>query len=207
MMKLVMGLGNPGEQYKSHRHNVGYMILDRLAKKLDVDLNVRKKKTVFGKGKHGKMDYLLLKPLTFMNLSGEAALYMASFMKISVEDIIVIYDDMNIPIGSFKVQVGGSDGGHNGVKSIAQSLKSDNFTRIRVGIGRPPQGDDVSDFVLSPFLKLERCKLRAIFEDVVESCKVSLLESPIIAMNRFNKRIASQSFENCEDNDDDDSLV
>lgn len=103
MMKLVMGLGNPGEEYKNNRHNVGYMMLDRMAKKLNVDLEIRKKKTVFGRGKHGKMEYLLLKPLTFMNLSGEAALYMASFMKISVDDIIVIYDDMNIPVGKFKV--------------------------------------------------------------------------------------------------------
>ena len=98
MMKLVMGLGNPGEEYKNNRHNVGYMMLDRMAKKLNVDLEIRKKKTVFGRGKHGKMEYLLLKPLTFMNLSGEAALYMASFMKIAVDDIIVIYDDMNIPV-------------------------------------------------------------------------------------------------------------
>ena len=188
-MKLVMGLGNPGEQYRSDRHNVGYMVLDRLAKKLNVDLNIRKKKTVFGKGKQGKMDYLLLKPLTFMNLSGEAALYMASFMKIYVEDIIVVYDDMNLPIGTFKVSVGGSDGGHNGIKSITESLKSSEFTRIRVGIGRPTEGVEVSDFVLSPFTKEERGELRIIFDDIVEAAKVSLLESSSVAMNRFNKKI------------------
>ncbi len=189
MMKLVMGLGNPGEQYRSDRHNVGYMVLDRLAKKLNVDLNIRKKKTVFGKGKQGKMDYLLLKPLTFMNLSGEAALYMASFMKIYVEDIIVVYDDMNLPIGTFKISVGGSDGGHNGIKSITESLKSSEFTRVRVGIGRPTEGVEVSDFVLSPFTKEERGELRIIFDDIVEATKVSLLESSSVAMNRFNKRI------------------
>ena len=189
MMKLVMGLGNPGEQYRSDRHNVGYMVLDRLAKKLNVDLNIRKKKTVFGKGKQGKMDYLLLKPLTFMNLSGEAALYMASFMKIYVEDIIVVYDDMNLPIGTFKISVGGSDGGHNGIKSITESLKSSEFTRVRVGIGRPAEGVEVSDFVLSPFTKEERGELRIIFDDIVEATKVSLLESSSVAMNRFNKRI------------------
>ena len=189
MMKLVMGLGNPGEQYRSDRHNVGYMVLDRLAKKLNVDLNIRKKKTVFGKGKQAKLDYLLLKPLTFMNLSGEAALYMASFMKIYVEDIIVVYDDMNLPIGTFKISVGGSDGGHNGIKSITESLKSSEFTRVRVGIGRPTEGVEVSDFVLSPFTKEERGELRIIFDDIVEATKVSLLESSSVAMNRFNKRI------------------
>jgi len=195
MMKLVMGLGNPGEQYKSDRHNVGYMVLDRLAKKLSVDLNIRKKKTVFGKGKYGKLDYLLLKPLTFMNLSGEAALYMASFMKIYVEDIIVVYDDMNLPIGTFKVTVGGSDGGHNGVKSITESLKSGEFTRIRVGIGRPAEGVEVSEFVLSPFTKEERGELRVIFDDIVESAKIALLESSSVAMNRFNKRINTKTDE------------
>lgn len=189
MMKLVMGLGNPGEQYQNHRHNVGYMMLDRLAKRLDVDLDIKKKKTVFGRAKHGKIEYLLLKPLTFMNLSGEAALYMASFMKISVEDIIVIYDDMDLPIGTFKVAVGGSSGGHNGIKSITESLKSDGFTRIRVGIGRPKHGEEVSDFVLSPFSKEERKKIKDISDDIVEAARLSLFESPSIAMNKFNKKI------------------
>lgn len=191
MMKLVIGLGNPGNQYQNHRHNVGYMILDRLAKKLEVELDIKKKKTVFGRAKHGKIEYLLLKPLTFMNLSGEAALYMASFMKISVEDIIVIYDDMNIPVGTFKITVGGSDGGHNGVKSIADSLKSDGFTRIRVGIGRPKHGEEVSDFVLSPFTKEERQKIRDISENIVEAAKTALFESADNAMNKFNKKIAA----------------
>ena len=133
MMKLVMGLGNPGNEYQNHRHNVGYMILDKVAKKLNVELDIKKKKTVFGKAKYGKIEYLLLKPQTFMNLSGEAALYMASFMKIAVDDIIVIYDDMNIPVGEFKLVIAKNDADdndneekegpikHNGIKSIEES--------------------------------------------------------------------------------------
>ena len=113
MMKLVMGLGNPGNEYQNHRHNVGYMILDKVAKKLNVELDIKKKKTVFGKAKYGKIEYLLLKPQTFMNLSGEAALYMASFMKIAVDDIIVIYDDMNIPVGEFKLVIAKNDADDN----------------------------------------------------------------------------------------------
>ncbi|WP_258074980.1 aminoacyl-tRNA hydrolase [Brachyspira murdochii] len=170
MMKLVMGLGNPGEQYKNHRHNVGYMILDRVAKKLNVELDIKKKKTVFGRGKHGKMEYLLLKPLTFMNLSGEAALYMASFMKITVENIIVIYDDTSVPIGEFRVIPSKTDYSeedteeytidHNGIKSIRESLKSYNFTKIGVGIGACPENEEKADFLLAPFSKDERKKLK-----------------------------------------------
>lgn len=192
MMKLVMGLGNPGEQYQNHRHNVGYMMLDRLSKRLGVELDIKKKKTVFGRAKHAKIEYLLLKPLTFMNLSGEAALYMASFMKISVEDIIVIYDDMNLPIGTFKVTIGGSSGGHNGIKSIAESLKNDGFTRVRVGIGRPRNGEEISDFVLSPFTKDERKKIKDISEDIVEAARMALFESPTLSMNKFNRRVKIQ---------------
>lgn len=189
MMKLVMGLGNPGEAYKNHRHNVGYMILDRVAKKLNVDLNIKKKKTVFGRAKQGKIEYLLLKPQTFMNLSGEAALYMASFMKILVDDIIVIYDDMNIPIGSFKVIPARDDNDtnfesregiikHNGIKSIEDSLKSKNFTRIAVGIGAPSDRDNIAEFVLSPFSKEERKKIRDIADNIVEAICIALFDSP-----------------------------
>lgn len=189
MMKLVMGLGNPGNEYQNHRHNVGYMILDKVAKKLNVELDIKKKKTVFGKVKYGKIEYLLLKPQTFMNLSGEAALYMASFMKIAVDDIIVIYDDMNIPVGEFKLVIAKNDADdndneekegpikHNGIKSIEESLKSNNFTRVGIGIGAPAEGQEIADFVLSPFTKDERKKIKDITDDVVDAiCKV-LFES------------------------------
>lgn len=196
MMKLVMGLGNPGEQYKNHRHNVGYMILDRVAKKLNVELDIKKKKTVFGRAKHGKMEYLLLKPLTFMNLSGEAALYMASFMKITVENIIVIYDDINIPIGEFKVIPAKSDENdedtenyeidHNGVKSIEDSLKNGNFTKIGVGIGACPENEEKADFLLSPFTKDERKKIKDISDNVVDAACIALFESPQAAKKKYS---------------------
>ena len=201
MMKLVMGLGNPGEQYKNHRHNVGYMILDKVAKKLNVELDIKKKKTVFGKGKgkgkDGKsMEYLLLKPQTFMNLSGEAALYMASFMKITVENIIVIYDDTDIPIGEFRVIPSKTDDSeeevedynidHNGIKSIKDSLKSYNFTKIGVGIGACPEDEEKADFLLSPFSKDERKKIRDISDDVVEATCIALFESPQAAKKKYS---------------------
>ncbi|MDO6995057.1 aminoacyl-tRNA hydrolase [Brachyspira innocens] len=196
MMKLVMGLGNPGEQYKNHRHNVGYMILDRVAKKLNVELDIKKKKTVFGRGKHGKMEYLLLKPLTFMNLSGEAALYMASFMKITVENIIVIYDDTSVPIGEFRVIPSKTDDSqedteeytidHNGIKSIRESLKSYNFTKIGVGIGACPENEEKADFLLAPFSKDERKKIRDISDNVVDATCIALFDSPQAAKKKYS---------------------
>lgn len=197
MMKLVMGLGNPGDEYKNHRHNVGYMMLDRMAKKLGVNLEIRKKKTIFGRARHGKMEYLLLKPMTFMNLSGEAALYMASFMKILVNDIIVIYDDMNMPVGKFKVIPARSENEsdrepregkikHNGIRSIEDSLKSNNFTRIGVGIGTPDKNEEIADFVLSPFTKEERKTIKGISEEVVDAACIALFESPKAAKKKYN---------------------
>lgn len=200
MMKLVMGLGNPGEQYKNHRHNIGYMILDRIAKKLDVELDIKKKKTIFGRSKKGKIEYLLLKPQTFTKLSGEAALYMASFMKISVDDIIVIYDDMNLPIGQFEIIVSNDNYlkynnyydkfQHNGVLSIVESLKSDNFTKIGVGIGVPNienfSDTDISEFLLSPFTKVERKKIKDISDDIVDATCIALFESPQAAKKKYS---------------------
>ena len=175
------------------------MMLDRMAKKLNVDLEIRKKKTVFGRGKHGKMEYLLLKPLTFMNLSGEAALYMASFMKIAVDDIIVIYDDMNIPVGKFKVIPAVEENDiynskearegplkHNGIKSIEDSLKSDNFTRIGVGIGKPDKNEEPADFLLAPFTKEERKNIKSISEEIVDAACIALFESPKAAKNKYH---------------------
>ncbi len=188
-MKLVMGLGNPGEYYKMHRHNIGFIMMDRLARNLGIELDIRKKKAVYGRGKVNKIDFLILKPLTFMNLSGEAALYIASFMKIQVSDIIAVYDDMDLPLGTFKIQIGGSDGGHNGIKSISDSLRENDFTRIRIGIGRPKENVSISDYVLSDFFKEERESIRLIADDIVESVKVCLFESPDMAMNKYNKKI------------------
>lgn len=185
-MKLVLGLGNPGEEYSKHRHNIGFVMIDRIARDLDVKLDTKKKKAIFGRGKSKQLEYLLLKPLTFMNLSGEAALYMASFMKIAVKDIIVVYDDMELPLGKFKVRVGGSDGGHNGVKSLIESLKNPDFTRVRIGIGKPPRGQSLADFVLSPFTKEEREHIRDIAGDIVEAVKLCIFDSSETAMNAFN---------------------
>ena len=129
-----------------------------------------------------------------MNLSGESAIYITKFFNINIEDIIVIYDDMDIPFGSFKIKKGGSSGGHNGIKSLIAHLKSDDFTRIRIGIGRPSGGKKVNDYVLSSFSKSEREKIdNEISNDIIEAVKTALFESPIIAQNKYNKRINNNS--------------
>nr|WP_300711536.1 aminoacyl-tRNA hydrolase [uncultured Brachyspira sp.] len=197
MTKLIVGLGNPGEEYKNHRHNVGFILIDKIAENFNISFDNNKKKSLYSRAKDKNIEYILLKPQTFMNLSGESVIYISKFFNIKPEDIIVIYDDMDIPFGTFKIKKGGSSGGHNGIKSLISHLKSDDFTRIRVGIGRPPSGKKVNDYVLSSFSKKEREELNtAIADDIIEAVKISLFESPIIAQNKYNKKIKSKSKDN-----------
>lgn len=190
MTKLLIGLGNPGKEYENSRHNVGFIMLDNIAKNLSVNFDNNKKKSLYGRAKKGDIEYILLKPQTFMNLSGDSALYVSKFFNISIENITVIYDDMDMPFGTFKIKKGGSSGGHNGIKSLIEKLQSDNFYRIRVGIGRPNFKEKVNDYVLSSFSKSEREIIdKDISNKVMEAVKTALFESPVIAQNKFNKKI------------------
>ncbi|MEI0608119.1 aminoacyl-tRNA hydrolase [Brachyspira pulli] len=194
MTKLIIGLGNPGEEYKNNRHNVGFILIDKIAQELSLNFDNNKKKSLYARGKSKDIEYILLKPQTFMNLSGESAIYVSKFFNVKLEDIIVIYDDMDIPFGSFKIKKGGSSGGHNGIKSLIAHLQSDNFTRVRIGIGRPSAGKKVNDYVLSNFSKKEREELDTVIaNDVIEAVKVALFESPVIAQNKYNKRINNEN--------------
>lgn len=153
-MKLIIGLGNPGPEYARTRHNVGFMAVDAQAADWKADWKL------WGQGKHaeiaqaqsGGQKIILEKPLTFMNLSGQAAVEAAHFFKILPEDICVIHDDLDLPFGDVRLKVGGGDGGHNGLKSVTQSLATNGYARIRMGIGRPSNpGMSPHDFVLNPF--------------------------------------------------------
>lgn len=185
-MKLVLGLGNPGKEYEMHRHNIGFIMLERLARDIGVEINIRKKKTIFAEGKRNGVEFLLLQPLTFINLSGEAALYMASFKSISVKDIIVIYDEMHIPLGSYKIEIGGDNFEHNGVRSIVNALQNDGITRVAVGIGKPPKSKTEKDFLLSPFSKEEREVLRVISPEIIEGIKNIMFNTPPSAGEETN---------------------
>ena len=193
MTKLLIGLGNPGEEYKNSRHNIGFIMLDKIAENLSVSFDNHKKKSLYARMKKEENQYIFLKPQTFMNLSGESALYIAKLFNIHIEDIFVIYDDIDLPFGSFKIKKGGSSGGHNGIKSLIAQLQSDNFFRIRIGIGRPNFGKKVNDYVLSSFSKSEREIIdKDISDKVIEAVKIALFDSPVIAQNRFNKRVGKE---------------
>ena len=197
MTKLVIGLGNPGEEYKNHSHNIGFIIIDKLAQNLSLKFDNNKKKSLFTRAKLNNTDFILLKPQTFMNLSGESAIYISKFFNIKPEDIIVIYDDMDIPFGTFKIKKGGSSGGHNGIKSLIAQLQTDDFIRLRVGIGRPSFGKKVNDYVLSSFSKSERENIdNDLGENVIEAIKTILFESYTIAQNKYNKRINNKDTNN-----------
>jgi len=135
-MKLIIGLGNPGKEYENTRHNTGFMVLDRLSEKLNIEMTQNKFKGLYGKSKYKGEDVILLKPQTYMNLSGESVRQVMDFFKINQEDILVIYDDLDMPVGKLRLRQSGSAGGHNGIKNIILHTGSQNFNRIRVGIDR-----------------------------------------------------------------------
>lgn len=153
---LIVGLGNPGRQYETTRHNAGFLCMDLLADRLGVKINKIKFKSVIGDAVISGHRCLLMKPQTFMNLSGEAVEQCCSFYKIPPERVIVIFDDISLPCGGLRIRRKGSDGGHNGIKSIILLLNSDAFPRIKLGIGAKPHPDyDLADYVLSHFGKEE----------------------------------------------------
>ncbi len=153
---MIVGLGNPGKQYEITRHNAGFICLDLLAQKHSISVKKLKFKSLMGEGRIEGKRCLLLKPQTFMNLSGEAVRDAAEFYKIPAENIIVIYDDISLDPGKLRIRRKGSDGGHNGMKNILYHLKSDNFPRIKIGVGAKPNPEyDLADWVLSRFSSAE----------------------------------------------------
>lgn len=168
-MKLIVGLGNPGNEYTSTRHNVGFAIIDAIAKSINVTFSENNKfRSKIGSGFILSNKVILSKPTTFMNLSGQAVSASANYYKIDISNIIVIHDDLDLPIGTVKIKTGGGNGGHNGLKSIDNCLGA-NYTRIRIGIGRPLHKDDVSNYVLSAFSKAESIAINEIIVKIKEN--------------------------------------
>jgi len=184
--KLIVGLGNVGSKFAYTRHNIGFMAIDSLAREYNVKFDTKKKKSALGITKIGDKRVALLKPQTYMNISGEAVLYTASFLKIPPENIIVVCDDASLPVGKIRIRKEGSSGGHNGLKSVAYYLKTDLFPRIRIGIGEPPDYMPLENWVLSNITLKEYqiiSKALKVFKKVVE---VILFEGIDSAMNKFN---------------------
>lgn len=169
---LIVGLGNPGNEYKNTRHNSGYMAVEALAKKLNIDVSKEKFKGLFGDGTYNGKKIMILKPTTYMNLSGESVVEAVNFYKIPLEDVIVIYDDIDIEIGRIRIRPEGSSGTHNGMRNIADLLNSHDFPRIRIGIGKPNSGVDLADYVLSKFSKDEEAEV----EKAIDMASDAVLE-------------------------------
>lgn len=185
-MYIIVGLGNPSKQYEGTRHNAGFMTLDVLADRYNIDISEKKHKALCGKGVIEGNKVVLLKPQTFMNLSGESVRAAADFYKVAPEEIIVIYDDISLEPGQLRVRKKGSAGGHNGMKNIIAHLGTQDFPRIRVGVGEKPAGMDLADYVLGRFSKGERELLKEAFKEGAQAAVAILCDGIESAMNQFN---------------------
>lgn len=184
---LVVGLGNPGEKYENTRHNVGFLTVDELAERARVPVQKLKHRALTNTLEVGSVKVLLMKPVTYMNLSGEAVRPAADFYKIPPEHIIVISDDTALDVGKLRIRKSGSAGGHNGLKSIIQHLGTDQFPRIRVGVGKKPHPDyDLADWVLGKFQGEDRKAIAAAVERCADAVECYIKEGPDRAMNKFN---------------------
>ena len=185
-MYLIVGLGNPGSKYEYTRHNAGFMVLDYIAKILKIKINVSKFKSLFSAAKIGKEDVILLKPQTFMNASGESVFECMQYYNISPERLIVIFDDVSLDIGTIRIRRSGSSGGHNGVKSIINLIGTDNFPRIKIGVGEKPDRWDLPSWVLSRFSESELNNVIYCAERSMSALELILKGKIDEAMNKFN---------------------
>ena len=185
-MKLVVGLGNPGQDYSSTKHNVGFMVMDELARRWRISAWKHRHEALIGEYR-GKEPVLLVKPQTYMNLSGTAVGELARWYKVPMEDIIVIFDDMDLPTGKLRLRIKGSSGGHRGIESLLVHLGKEEFPRIRVGIGRPPAGWQVVDYVLSRFTQEEKPLLDEALGKAADAVECILSQGFTKAMNQYNR--------------------
>ena len=184
---LIVGLGNPGKQYESTRHNAGFICMDILAEKYDIKINKLKFKSLMGEGRIEGKRCLLLKPQTFMNLSGEAVRDAVDFYKIPVENIIVICDDISLEPGKMRIRRKGSHGGQNGMRNIIYHLKDDNFPRIKIGIGAKPNPEyDLADWVLSRFTQSEAKLIKQVADNTVSAIEIMVKGDIDKAMSNYN---------------------
>ena len=185
-MKLIVGLGNPTPQYEKTRHNVGFEVIDHLVEEYGIALDTAKHKGFYGKGRIEGQQVILLKPMTYMNLSGESVVQVANYFKILPEDIIVIYDDINLDVGRLRIREKGSAGGHNGIKNIISQLGTEEFPRIRVGVGMKPPRMDLADYVLSHFGKDEQELMEMGYEKACKAAALMVQDEIAQAMNQYN---------------------
>ena len=186
-MYIIAGLGNPTGKYEKTRHNVGFDCIDYIAEKNRISLSEHKAKALVGSGYIEGQKVLLVKPLTFMNLSGEAIGALASFYKIDPEEeLLVVYDDISLEPGQIRIRKKGSAGGHNGMKNIIAHTGTQNFKRVKIGVGEKPADWDLADYVLSRFSKEDREAVDGAIADAAEAVRLMVMDETDEAMNRFN---------------------
>lgn len=190
-MYIIVGLGNPTREYDNTRHNIGFAAIDVLADKYDIRVSEVKNKMLYGKGMINGNKVLLVKPLTYMNLSGEAVRAAVDYYKIDeTEELIVIYDDISLDVGQLRIRKKGSAGGHNGIKNIIAHLGHDTFQRIKIGVGEKPKGYDLADYVLGHFSAEELAVMKESLEKASGAVELMLEGETDEAMNRYNTKKA-----------------
>ena len=188
-MYVIAGLGNPGSKYEKTRHNVGFQVIDRLASKYHIDMNMKKHKAVCGTGVIEGRKVMLLKPQTFMNLSGESVAELVNYYKLDPEsELIVVFDDISLEPGNIRIRKKGSAGGHNGIKNIIAMTGTQNFMRIKVGVGEKPKGWDLADYVLGRFSTEDRAKVEEAIGHAMDAAVLMMQGEVDKAMNDYNSK-------------------
>jgi PTH1 family peptidyl-tRNA hydrolase len=186
---LVVGLGNPGKEYAGNRHNVGFLVADLLASRVGAKFGRSKRAhaaVAEGRLGFGGPKLVLLKPLTYMNLSGAPVVSLAQFFKVPVSNVIAVHDELDVPFGQVRAKRGGGEGGHNGLRSMSKSLSSKEYARVRFGIGRPPGRQDPADYVLSDFSGAERKELEFLVDRAADVVEAIVLEGVEWAQNKYH---------------------
>ncbi|MDE6874392.1 MAG: aminoacyl-tRNA hydrolase [Lachnospiraceae bacterium] len=187
-MKIIIGLGNPTREYQATRHNIGFDAVTRICDDYNIRLDMKEHKALCGRGYIGGEKVILAQPQTYMNLSGESVRALVDYYKLTSEDIIVVCDDINLDVGQLRVRKKGSAGGHNGLKNIILQLGTQEFMRIRVGVGQKPEKWDLADYVLGRFPKEEEPLIREALERVSKACGCIITDGVETAMNRYNQK-------------------
>ena len=189
-MFVIAGLGNPTLQYEGTRHNVGFDVIDLLADKYNITVETRKNRALIGKGMIEGKKVILVKPQTYMNLSGESVRGLVDYYKIDEEsELLIVYDDVSLGVGQLRIRKKGSAGGHNGMKNIISHLDTDVFLRIKIGVGEKPKKYDLADYVLGHFSKAEREEMEAGYEKAVKAVAMLLRGEVDAAMNEYNRKV------------------
>ncbi len=185
---LIIGLGNPGREYRENRHNIGFMLIDRLAIRLNARMSRLQSKALIASARHDDAKIILAKPQTFMNLSGQAVQGLAHFYKVPLEKLMLVHDDLDLPFGTIRLRPGGGAGGQKGVKSTIQRLGTNDFPRLRLGIGRPPGRMDAAAYVLQDFAKGDEQILSETLDRAADAVFAFVEEGMDTAMNKYNEK-------------------